>query len=75
MKVTYDKQLANTDSVKVIPMERIMYHSKYDKIEIDRPDMKISMEFPQKTDREAEIVKDVKAILNGELRERLRKNA
>lgn len=61
----------NTYGTNVIHMEEIMSMPDYNKIEIEKSEMKISLLFPSKTEEDAEIRKDIKAILAGALREQV----
>ena len=61
----------NKIETKVIHMGVAMPEKKYNKIEIEKPEMKISLLFPSKTEESEEIHKDIKAILSGALREQM----
>lgn len=61
----------NKIGMKVIHMGEFMAMSDYNKIEIEKPEMKICLLFPSKTEEDAEIRKDIKAILAGALREQV----
>lgn len=61
----------NKIETKVIHTGAVMSENKYNKIEIEKTDMKISLFFPSKAEEDAEIRKDIKAILSGALREQV----
>lgn len=61
----------NNNRTKVIHMEVVMPEKNYNKIEIEKPEMKISLLFPSKTEESEEIHKEIKAILSGALREQM----
>lgn len=51
--------------------ENVMQNLDYDKIETEKENFKICFLFPSKTEENAEIRKDIKAILAGALREQV----
>lgn len=51
--------------------EAAMFDSDCETIEIQKQDIKISMIFPAKTNKEEDIRKDIKAILSNALREQV----
>lgn len=62
----------NNHVVTITYAEVPMPETDCEKIEIEKPDMKVCLVFPKKTEEEAEIHKDVKAILSGALREQMK---
>lgn len=73
MKSESGQIIRNTFSINILYQEATMPESDFDKIEIQKKDMKISLLFPMKTEKEAAIGKDVKAILSGALQEQMQR--
>lgn len=66
-----ESKSVNTYEAKAIHMGELMAMSDYNKIETEKSGMKICFLFPSKTEENAEIHKDIKAILSGALREQM----
>lgn len=73
MKSESGQIIRNTFSINILYQEATMPESDFDKIEIQKKDMKISLLFPMKTEKEAAIKKDIKAILSGALQEQMQR--
>ncbi len=52
-----------------------MNETDYERVEFEKDGMKICLEFPKETNESGMIARDIQAILNSELREKLAKNA
>ena len=71
-KNTYAAPSANNHVEKAILAGGKMPDKKYDTVKIKRSGMQISFEFPPKSARDQIIGQEVKSIIAGELKEKLR---
>ena len=71
-KNTYAASSANNHVEKAILAGGKMPDKKYDTVKIKRSGMQISFEFPPKSARDQIIGQEVKSIIAGELKEKLR---
>ncbi len=73
---TYDTGDMNKDTTKVIQGKFYMDESSYERFETQNENgIRICFEFPKDSVNEDDVVQEVKAILEGELREALHKAA
>ena len=64
------------DSMKIIQGKFPMQNDEYEQIEIsNHSGIKLCFEFPKSTENGEKILKEVRSILSGELRDTLQRNA
>ena len=62
------------DNMKIIQGKFSMQNAEYEQIEIsNHSGIKLSFEFPKSTENDEKVLKEVRSILSGELRDTMRK--
>ena len=73
---TYGTEVTNMDNMKIIQGKFPMQNAEYEQIEVSsHSGIKLCFEFPKSTENDEKILKEVRSILSGELRDTLQKNA